>query len=128
MKKLFKKIKSYSFWVSLSASIVLLLNAIGNAFGFKIEEKIVNDVVMSLAGVLVVLGVVSMNGASHKKDEKTGEGEEKTDDSAGEKDDESQISNGDNVEKNDGSVEQKIDENKDKNGDEKGENQDKIDL
>lgn len=128
MKKLFKKIKSYSFWVSLSASIVLLLNAIGNAFGFKIEEKIVNDVVMSLAGVLVVLGVVSMNGASHKYDEKTGEGEEKTDDSAGEKDDESQISNGDNVEKDDESVEQKIDENKDKNGDEKGENQDKIDL
>lgn len=122
MKKLFKKIKSYSFWVSLSASIVLLLNAIGNAFGFKIEEKIVNDVVMSLAGVLVVLGVVSMNGASYKKDEKTGEGEEKTDDSAGEKDDESQISNGDNVEKDDKSVEQKIDENKDKNGDEKGEN------
>lgn len=126
MKKLFKKIKSYSFWVSLSASIVLLLNAIGNAFGFKIEEKIVNDVVMSLAGVLVVLGVVSMNGASDKKDEKTGEGEEKTDDSAGEKDDESQISNGDNVEKDDES--EKIDENKDKNGDEKGENQDKIDL
>lgn len=128
MKKLFKKIKSYSFWVSLSASIVLLLNAIGNAFGFKIEEKIVNDVVMSLAGVLVVLGVVSMNGASHKKDEKTGEGEEKTDDSTGEKGDESQISNGDNVENDDESVEQKIDENKDKNGDEKGENQDKIDL
>lgn len=128
MKKLFKKIKSYSFWVSLSASIVLLLNAIGNAFGFKIEEKIVNDVVMSLAGVLVVLGVVSMNGASHKKDKKTGEGEEKTDDSAGEKDDESQISNGDNVEQDDESVEQKIDENKNKNGDEKGENQDKTDL
>ena len=126
MKKLFKKIKSYSFWVSLSASIVLLLNAIGNAFGFKIEEKIVNDVVMSLAGVLVVLGVVSMNGASDKKDEKTGEGEEKTDDSADEKDDESQISNGDKVEK-DGESE-KIDENKDKNGDEKGENQDKTDL
>lgn len=128
MKKLFKKIKSYSFWVSLSASIVLLLNAIGNAFGFKIEEKIVNDVVMSLAGVLVVLGVVSMNGASDKKDEKTGEGEGKTDDEAGEKDDESQISNGDNVEKDDESAEQKIDENKDKNGDEKGENQDKTDL
>lgn len=128
MKKLFKKIKSYSFWVSLSASIVLLLNAIGNAFGFKIEEKIVNDVVMSLAGVLVVLGVVSMNGASDKKDEKTGESEEKTDDSAGEKDDESQISNGDNVEKDDETVEQKIDENKDKNGDKKGENQDKTNL
>ena len=126
MKKLFKKIKSYSFWVSLSASIVLLLNAIGNAFGFKIEEKIVNDVVMSLAGVLVVLGVVSMNGASDKKDEKTGEGEEKTDDSAGEKDDENKISNGDKVE-NDGESE-KIDENKDKNGDEKGKNQDKTNL
>lgn len=126
MKKLFKKIKSYSFWVSLSASIVLLLNAIGNAFGFKIEEKIVNDVVMSLAGVLVVLGVVSMNGASDKKNEKTGEGEEKTDDAADEKDDENQISNGDKVE-NDGESE-KIDENKDKNGDEKGENQDKTDL
>ena len=58
MKKLFKKIKNYSFWVSLSASVILLITALGNAFGFKIEDKIVNDIIMSIAGVLVVLGIV----------------------------------------------------------------------
>lgn len=61
MKNFFKKIKSYGFWVSLSSALVLLLTALGNAFGFEIENKIVEDVVMSIAGILAVFGIVSMN-------------------------------------------------------------------
>ena len=62
MKKFFEKIKSYSFWVSLSASLILLLNSLGKAFGFEIENQVVEDCVMSIAGLLAVFGVVSMNG------------------------------------------------------------------
>lgn len=61
MKNFFKKIKSYGFWVGLSSALVLLVNALGKAFGFEIENKIIEDVVMSVAGVLVVFGIVSMN-------------------------------------------------------------------
>ena len=61
MKNFFKKFKSYGFWVSLSSALVLLINALGKAFGFEIENKIIEDVVMSVAGVLVVFGIVSMN-------------------------------------------------------------------
>ncbi len=61
MKNFFDKIKSYSFWVSFSAALIMLLNALGNAFGFEIENKVVEDVVMSIAGILAVLGIVTMN-------------------------------------------------------------------
>ncbi len=70
MKNFFKKFKSYGFWVSLSAAVIVLLNALGRAFGFSIDEKIVDDVVMSLASLLVVLGIVDMstNKDSHDDD------------------------------------------------------------
>lgn len=61
MKNFFKKIKSYGFWVSLSSALVLLATSLGNAFGFEIENKIIEDVVMSVAGLLAVFGIVSMN-------------------------------------------------------------------
>ncbi len=56
MKNFFKKFRSYSFWVSLSGAIIILLNAFGRAFGFKIENQIVEDCIMAVAGLLVVLG------------------------------------------------------------------------
>ena len=67
MKNFFKKIKSYSFWVSLSGAVIVLFNAFGNAFGFEIENKIVEDCIMSIASVLVVFGIVSMNGKEKAK-------------------------------------------------------------
>ncbi len=57
----FNRFKNYGFWVSLSAALIVLLNAFGNAFGFKIENQIVEDIVLSVAGLLVVFGVVTMN-------------------------------------------------------------------
>lgn len=68
MKNFFKKIKSYSFWVSLSGAIIVLLNALGNAFGFEIENKVVEDCIMSFASLLVVFGIVS-NGKNSKNEE-----------------------------------------------------------
>ena len=61
MKNFFKKFRSYSFWISLSGAIILLINALGRAFGFSIENQLVEDIVLSIAGVLVVLGLVTMD-------------------------------------------------------------------
>ncbi len=55
-----KKIRTYGFWVALSGAIVMLVNALGRAFGFEIEDKLVSDIVLAFAGVLVVFGIVIM--------------------------------------------------------------------
>lgn len=76
MKNFFRKIKTYGFWVSLSASLIILLDAFGNIFGFKIENKIVEDCVMSIAGILVVLGIVSMNDSKDEENQNDKDKEE----------------------------------------------------
>lgn len=53
------KFKSYSFWTALAAAVVVLVEAIGRIFGFIPDGKLVSDIIMAIAGVLVVLGVVS---------------------------------------------------------------------
>lgn len=60
MKKFFKRMGDYNFWVSFSAGVVILLNAFGNAFGFSIKNQIVEDCIMAVAGMLVVFGIVNM--------------------------------------------------------------------
>ena len=70
MKNFFKKIKSYGFWVSLSSAIIMLATALGKAFGFEVENKIIEDIIMSIAGVLAVFGIVSMNSNNNKTENK----------------------------------------------------------
>lgn len=78
MKKFFKRFSKYSFWVSLSGAIVILLNAFGKAFGFSIDNKVVEDCIMAVAGVLVVLGLVG--GVSGKTGENKNENDEENND------------------------------------------------
>lgn len=83
MKNFFKKMKTYSFWVSFSGALIILINALGRAFGFKVENKVIEDCIMSIAGILVVLGVVIM-GDKKTDDDRSGddvldENEEKSD-------------------------------------------------
>ena len=59
-EKLKKLVSSYGFWTGLSASVILLLNSIAKMFGFSINNKVVEDIIMSVCGVLVVFGVVSI--------------------------------------------------------------------
>ncbi len=54
------RFKSYGFWTALSGAVVVLLNAIGDCFGFSINNELVSGLIMAVAGVLVVFGVVSM--------------------------------------------------------------------
>lgn len=56
--KLKDRIKSYKFWVALSASLVILLKTLGDALNFEVPEEVVNGIIMGFCGVLVVLGVV----------------------------------------------------------------------
>lgn len=68
MKNFFNKFKNYGFWVSLSSAVVLLINSLGRIFGFSVENKLVEDLILSFAGVLLVLGLVTMNADSHTDD------------------------------------------------------------
>ena len=65
--KLKNLVKSYSFWTALAGALVILINSIGNVFGFHIEEKLVSDIVMAVAGVLVAFGVVTLPASTKDK-------------------------------------------------------------
>lgn len=66
MKKLFERMKSYSFWVSFSGALIIFINSLGRIFNFQIENEIVEDVIMSIAGLLVVLGFVTKETKDNK--------------------------------------------------------------
>ena len=73
-----KIFKSYGFWTAFAGAVVILVNSLGELFGFKIESKLIENVILAVAGVLVALGVVSMNG----KDKQEGENlQDKTEES-----------------------------------------------
>lgn len=63
------KFKSYSFWTALAAAVVVLVEAFGRLFGFIPDGKLVADIIMAVAGVLVVLGVVAAPTGTEKRDE-----------------------------------------------------------
>lgn len=54
------RIKSYSFWTALSGAVVIFLNALGDLFGFAVQDELVSGLVMAVAGILVVFGIVTM--------------------------------------------------------------------
>lgn len=82
-KQKFKQmISSYSFWTTLAGALAMVASAIGKAFSIKVEEQIITDIVMAIAGVLVAVGIVSM--PSSKESER----EEPVDDEKIEQDDE----------------------------------------
>ena len=75
-----KNFKSYSFWTALAGAVTILVSALGKCFGFSVDNEIVTDVIMAVAGVLVVLGVVTMP----KKDKNDNQTQENTETSEGE--------------------------------------------
>lgn len=113
MKNFFKKFQSYSFWVSLSGAVIVLLNALGSAFGFQIENQIVEDVIMSVAGVLMVLGVVSMKGSTGASNDDNENNESSEDAQEAEK--ETDTSNASKTNENEEPLVEKDEENVDEN-------------
>ncbi len=53
-----KKYQTTGFWISLTGAVLLVLQNLGEAFGFKINSNLVNTIVSSICGVLVVVGVL----------------------------------------------------------------------
>ncbi len=105
MKKLLERMKSYSFWISLSGALIIFLNCLGNIFGFKIENAVVENVIMSFAGILVVFGLVT-------KDTKGEQNENisENDTSEDNKDDGSDTGSSDLTNESDGEVNKENDE------------------
>lgn len=89
LKNFFNKMKTYSFWVSFSGALIIFLNALGRLFGFEIENQVVEDCVMSIAGILVVLGVVTMGDKTQDDDESSLQDQQSQDDE--EKDDKEEV-------------------------------------
>jgi len=80
-----EKIKSYGFWTALAGALVVLVDALGDLFGFSVSDEIVSGVVMAVAGVLVVLGVVTMPKSEKKEKGEETPPEEKTENADKEK-------------------------------------------
>lgn len=70
--------KSYGFWTALAGAVTILASALGKCFGFSVDNSLITDVIMAVAGVLVVLGIVAMpkKDSSEKNTEETEEKEE----------------------------------------------------
>lgn len=71
--KLKERIKTYKFWVALSAALIIFANAMGKAFNFEISSEIIDGIVMGFCGILVVCGFVE----KPKEQEKNTEDETK---------------------------------------------------
>ena len=54
------KFRTYSFWMSVCAAVVLVINNLAKVFGFSFDNDIFTATVDSICGVLLVLGVLTM--------------------------------------------------------------------
>ena len=59
MKKVLSKFKKYSFWVAFTGVVVIFIKNLAELIGFTVDTGVIENVIMSLCGVLVVLGLVS---------------------------------------------------------------------
>ena len=82
------KFKNYSFWVALSGAIIVLVQAVGKLCGFIPDATVINEIIMGIAGLLVVFGVVSSpekdsseNFSQNEDKEKVQESDEKASES-----------------------------------------------
>ena len=67
-KNIINKFKTYSFWISVGGVVGLVIQSFARAYGFAFDELVVNDIITSICGVLVVSGVISApNGKGNAK-------------------------------------------------------------
>ena len=74
------RFKTYAFWLALSSAVVILVQSLGKLFGFEIESSTIENVIMSICGVLVVLGIVTKKSNSETSEEVEEEVNEPTQD------------------------------------------------
>lgn len=55
LNNLKEKVKNYGFWISLCSAVMLVISN----FGLEIDVPYVEEIISSILGVLVILGVIS---------------------------------------------------------------------
>ncbi len=58
MKGFFKKINTYSFWVSLSSALLIIVQAVGRPLGYEVDTEVYMSVINSVLGAFVLVGIV----------------------------------------------------------------------
>jgi len=53
-----KKCSNYAFWVGLASAVVIFLEDIERLIGIDINTSLIESLILSFCGILVVLGIV----------------------------------------------------------------------
>ena len=69
------KIRTYNFWISLSAAVLIVVRLLGQSLGFYVNSELFMDIATAVCGVLVVLGIIIMPASATSKVEKREKGE-----------------------------------------------------
>lgn len=59
--------RSYGFWMSLSAAVLLVVQTVLQRLGIQIDKPFIQEIISAVLAVLVILGVI----AKPKKQEKS---------------------------------------------------------
>lgn len=114
MKNLFERMKHYSFWLSFSGALIVFLNCLGKIFGFEIENEIVESCVMSVAGLLVVFGLVTKDDGSKGENGNNNDAANQTEESSENVgNDENKVSENTNINANEENLSEESDKIKD---------------
>ena len=63
------KFKNYDFWVKILSALLLLLRIVFAEIGINFDSSLILDVATAVAGIMVVLGIISAPATVTKKDE-----------------------------------------------------------
>jgi len=62
------KLRTTSFWLSVSAAIVLVLDSLTNIFGVKLYSKEVEVIILSICSILVTIGIITKRNVTDTKE------------------------------------------------------------
>mgnify|MGYP004640133565 CR=1 FL=1 len=68
-----KKIKTTSFWLTLSGAVVMLLDTISNIVGLDLYSKKVESIILAICTFLVMTGVITKKDVSDPEPKNTDE-------------------------------------------------------
>lgn len=64
-----EKFKSYKFWISVLAGVIVLINTLGAVFKFSVNEVAITSIATAVLGLLVILGIVKKEEKSTKDEQ-----------------------------------------------------------
>lgn len=63
-----EKLKTTSFWLGVGSAIVVIVDSIGELFGFGIASQEISNIFVSICSVLVLLGIVTKKSTTDTTD------------------------------------------------------------